>query len=126
MGGYRLIVLVKVLDTIRGLEYLHTLSPPVCHGDIKAVGSNINICPRPRLTVLYQENTLIDEEGNAQLCDFGLAKILEDVPSGLTTTSTSCCSVRYAAPELLHDDSSHGLESDMWAWGCLVLVVSPA
>lgn len=61
------------------------------------------------------------------LCDFGLAKVIEDVPSGLTTTSTPSCSVRYAAPELIVGDGSpHTLQSDVWAWGCVLLVVGPS
>lgn len=72
-----------------------------------------------------QENTLIDDYGNAQLCDFGLARILDDEPSGLTTTKTASWSLRYAAPELIKNDvTSHTRETDMWAWGCLLLVVS--
>lgn len=71
-----------------------------------------------------QENTLIDDDGNAQLCDFGLAKILEAVPSGLTTSDTISRSLRYAAPELLNNNKpAHTLPSDAWAWGCLLLVV---
>lgn len=58
------------------------------------------------------------------LCDFGLARILEDVPSGLTTTSARGCTFRYAAPELVLGDGLHSLAGDVWAWGCLLLVVS--
>lgn len=60
------------------------------------------------------------------LCDFGLARILEDIPSGLTTTSAPGCTLRYAAPELIvgGEGSIHSLASDVWAWGCLSLVVS--
>lgn len=28
----------QVKDTAAGLEYLHTCDPPICHGDLKAVG----------------------------------------------------------------------------------------
>lgn len=30
---------LQALDTAQGLAYLHRLSPPVCHGDIKGVGA---------------------------------------------------------------------------------------
>lgn len=73
----------------------------------------------------FQENTLIDDFGNAQLCDFGLAKVLEDVPTGLTTTTPVACTLRYAAPELVKAEVlRHTLQSDLWAWGCLFLGVS--
>lgn len=72
----------------------------------------------------HQENTLIDDSGSAQLCDFGLAKVLDAEPTGLTTTKTTSWSLRYAAPELIRNDqSSHTLESDVWAWACLLFVV---
>lgn len=58
------------------------------------------------------------------LCDFGLAKVLEDVPTGLTTTDTPACSIRYAAPEVILSGLPHTLQSDVWSWGCAALVVS--
>lgn len=72
-----------------------------------------------------KENTLVDNHGNAMLCDFGLARILEDDPSGLTTTRSTKYTTRYACPELLMvERARHTLKSDIWAWGCLVLGVS--
>lgn len=77
------------------------------------------------MTFLLKENTLVNDSGDAVLCDFGLARILEDVPSGLTTTSAPGCTLRYAAPELVSGDGSvHSLASDAWAWGCLLFLVS--
>lgn len=67
----------------------------------------------------------MNDDGDAVLCDFGLAKVLEDVPSGLTTTSPDACTLRYAAPELIKEDGSpRTLTSDMWAWACLLLAAS--
>lgn len=65
---------------------------------------------------------LIDDDENPRLCDFGLSKVLEDVPSGLTTTKTSNYTLRYAAPEV-NNGAPHSLASDVWAWGCLLLFV---
>lgn len=49
---------------------------------------------------------------------------MQDVPSGLTTAKTANWTTRYAAPELVSvEEASHTLQSDVWAWGCLVLVV---
>lgn len=59
------------------------------------------------------------------LCDFGLARVLEEVPSGLTTSKVTLGTPRYASPELvMEDDPLRDLPSDVWAWGCLVLEVS--
>lgn len=70
-----------------------------------------------------QANTLIDNHGNALLCDFGLATIVDEVPSGLTTPNKDACTARYASPELIMG-GIRTLECDVWAWGCLLLEVS--
>lgn len=63
------------------------------------------------------------------LCDFGLAEVLEsadDGPSGLTTSRSIRGSTRYMAPELIlamDGVPSRTLESDVWAWGCLLFEV---
>lgn len=58
------------------------------------------------------------------ICDFGLAKVMDDAPSGLTT-SGSLGTTRYVSPELFMDEGhSHSFSSDIWAWGCLSLQVS--
>lgn len=73
---------------------------------------------------ILQENTLVNILGKALLCDFGLARVLEEIPSGLTTTETHTGTTRYASPELISEDvPCHTLKSDVWAWGCLFLVV---
>ncbi|KAG8905095.1 hypothetical protein FRB99_000696 [Tulasnella sp. 403] len=90
------------LDTARGLGYLHSLDPPVCHGDIKPA------------------NVLISA-GTAMLCDFGLAKVMEGRPSGMTTsTFNQCGTLAYESPELLLSKACRSKESDVWAWGCLL------
>ena len=72
-------------------------------------------------------NFLIDDEGNARLCDFGLSRILsEDVPSGLTTTSQYMGTERYMSYELV---LAEGLgqpttASDVYALACTGLEVS--
>ncbi|KAG8899006.1 hypothetical protein FRB99_006973, partial [Tulasnella sp. 403] len=95
------------LDTANGLQYLHNHKPPICHGDIKPL------------------NVLINAERRAVLCDFGLAKSMESMPSGLTTsTFNQAGSLAYESPELLLGTSLRSLESDVWAWGCLLQEVS--
>ncbi|KAG9035044.1 hypothetical protein FRB95_012192 [Tulasnella sp. JGI-2019a] len=86
----------------RGIAYLHTLDPPVTHRDIKAA------------------NILVNRQGEAMLCDFGLAK--SKFRSGLETLNTFAGSVPFCSPELFHDvDRSPA--SDMWAMGCLVVEI---
>ncbi|KAG8894006.1 hypothetical protein FRB99_001576, partial [Tulasnella sp. 403] len=66
-------------------------------------------------------NVLINTQRRAVLCDFGLAKTMENLPSGLTTsTFNQAGSLAYESPELLLGKSLRALESDVWAWGCLL------
>ncbi|RDB26366.1 Serine/threonine-protein kinase STY8 [Hypsizygus marmoreus] len=111
-----------VKDVARGLAYLHTLEPPIVHGDLKG------------------NNVLVDDEGHGLLSDFGLSKVLALAgPTGNTTT-TLAGSVRWQAPEMLFDDEDEeeeaekipgafggcssrpssmlSLASDVWSFGC--------
>lgn len=58
------------------------------------------------------------------LCDFGLARLEEDVPSGLTTARGKEGSTCYLSPELVRDTASRTAKSDVWARGCLFMEVS--
>ncbi|TFK31105.1 kinase-like domain-containing protein [Crucibulum laeve] len=92
-----------ILDVARGLEYLHTLSPPIVHGDLKG------------------NNVIITDEGRAALCDFGLSKVIEDMgrPSGYTLTQPDVGPLRWQAPEFLeHEDTPLLPSSDIWSFGC--------
>ncbi|KIO17521.1 hypothetical protein M407DRAFT_84920, partial [Tulasnella calospora MUT 4182] len=114
--GTTQLALKLITDAAKGLEYLHTLEPPVCHADIKP------------------ENILISHQVTAVLADFGLA-LLVDQHSGLTTNSTGkvCGTIRYMSPELFPFDEEgekeepeqvfQTLNSDIWAFGCVVLEV---
>lgn len=66
---------------------------------------------------------MITDQVEAVLCDFGLARLTDGQPSGLTTSKTVKGSTRYMSPELLEEDAVHTLRSDVWAYGCLVLKV---
>ncbi|KAG8993311.1 hypothetical protein FRB94_001754 [Tulasnella sp. JGI-2019a] len=92
------------LDTLKGLVYLHSLRPPVVHGDIKAA------------------NALVNQDTRAVLSDFGLAIAASEVPSGLTTSRGLVGSLRWWSPELF-DDNPPSTASDIWAWGSLLVEV---
>lgn len=72
-----------ILDVARGLEYLHSMEPPLSHGDLKGV------------------NILITSSGRACIADFGIAQA-RDCYIQMTTSSGSKGGTRhFMAPELL-------------------------
>ncbi|KAJ7617180.1 kinase-like domain-containing protein [Roridomyces roridus] len=93
-----------IQEIAQGLAFLH--DQKVVHGDLR--GSNI----------------LVDDDGHAQLADFGLT-VLSD--STTTQTNNGAGSVRWMAPEALHPEAC-GLPdfvrrppSDIYAFGCVCL-----
>ncbi|KAF7974085.1 hypothetical protein HWV62_13387 [Athelia sp. TMB] len=96
----------KAIEIALGLQYLHSRSPPVIHGDIKP------------------DNILITDSGVAQLNDFGTSRILD--VQGFTTKAMR--NMRYTAPELLLleeslQDPRPTTESDIFSLAMLLLVL---
>ncbi|KZO97190.1 kinase-like protein [Calocera viscosa TUFC12733] len=97
-----------ILGIAYGLDYLHSQSPPVVHGDIK--GNNI----------------LVSDDGHALLADFGLSTVVEDIDPGMTSMLYAG-SMPWMAPERM-DPTRFGLDirsartpaSDMWSFGMTV------
>lgn len=70
---------------------------------------------------------LINDDGAAVLCDFGLSQVVEDLgkrPAGLTVSNPSVGPLRWQAPELSDDDAPMTRESDVWSFGCTAFEVS--
>ncbi|KAG8935492.1 Negative regulator of mitotic exit [Tulasnella sp. 408] len=78
-----------------GLAYLHNREPVVVHSDIKPA------------------NVLVNDEDDVKLCDFGVSKLLQDAPSGFTTTASIKGTLRYSAKELLQEDAESTTMSDV-------------
>ncbi len=66
------------LDIAHGVQYLHSLAPPMLHLDLKP------------------QNVLLFDDDTAKLCDFGIAHIMKHT---VTCQTAPQCSLRYAAPE---------------------------
>ncbi|KAG8930975.1 hypothetical protein FRC02_003396 [Tulasnella sp. 418] len=92
------------LDVVRGLEYLHSIE--VTHGDLKG------------------ENVLVDADGRAGLCDFGMSQFISEASriSGFTTTGNGGGTDRFMCPELLEDHPKTPA-TDVWALGCLLVQI---
>ncbi|KIM23626.1 hypothetical protein M408DRAFT_77286, partial [Serendipita vermifera MAFF 305830] len=90
---------------LAGVEYLHLHLPAIVHGDLKP------------------GNVLINDAGEAQICDFGLVKIFSEQGStGMTTTTAHTGTERYLAYELVTgDESNPTMASDIYAVGCIGL-----
>ncbi|KAF8335714.1 kinase-like domain-containing protein [Cantharellus anzutake] len=93
----------KCVDVASGLEYLHSQNPSIVHGDIKG------------------QNILITSDGRALICDFGLSMILDDNPTGFTSTVIGM-TIRFSAPELL-DGGEKTVEADVYAYGCTCIQI---
>ncbi|XP_010549295.1 PREDICTED: probable receptor-like protein kinase At2g42960 isoform X2 [Tarenaya hassleriana] len=93
---------MKVLiGTAKGLAYLHeAIEPKVVHRDIKA------------------SNILIDDEFNAKVSDFGLAKLLGSGKSHVTTRVMG--TFGYVAPEYANTGLLNE-KSDVYSFGVLIL-----
>ncbi|KAG8970627.1 hypothetical protein FRC05_000563 [Tulasnella sp. 425] len=95
-----------VRQVVEGLVYLHSQDPPVVHGDLK--GGNV----------------LIDKEGDAALCDFGLSTLLMVNPATMTMSTVGVGTVRWCAPELLTSNVPEKTPaSDVWAFAALALEI---
>ncbi|KAH7916617.1 kinase-like domain-containing protein, partial [Hygrophoropsis aurantiaca] len=96
-----------VLDVASGLEYLHTLKPHVCHGDLN--GNNVLVTP----------------SGRACVADFGFST--SSVSQALLQTSTAPQgggTLHYISPELLNTATTNigkldQRRCDMYSFGCV-------
>jgi serine/threonine protein kinase len=66
-------------------------------------------------------NVLVTEDGQVQLCDFGVAGIIE---TKFDKRSTFIGTPNWMAPELFDPQSSYGTEVDIWAFGSMVYEIA--
>ncbi|KDR78042.1 hypothetical protein GALMADRAFT_64705, partial [Galerina marginata CBS 339.88] len=96
--------LTKILhEASLGLEYLH--SQQFVHGNVKAT------------------NILIDDDGRAVLCNYGLAKIRRDFNLRLPTSVNLALSIQnWKAPELF-SGAEPNKSSDVYSFGMTIYEV---
>lgn len=88
---------------LEGLSFLHTLSPPVVHRDLKGA------------------NVLVDRNFCLKLADFGCSKC-EDLSQSFSAVGT----VQWMAPEVITQTGGHGRKADIWSFGCVVIEMATA
>lgn len=86
------ILLPMLQDIAKGLHFLHSFSPQIIHGDLKA------------------SNCLVDRRFHVKIADFGLGQFHKIGSAG---------SPAWMAPELLRGESSNTAQSDMFSLGIL-------
>jgi len=92
--------IISILKQIAlGLDYLHSSSPPIIHGDLKPT------------------NILFDIENNVKLTDFGFSTIKREIRE-YNSETTSKGQLRWMAPELLTENPSP--KSDIFSFGVII------
>jgi mitogen-activated protein kinase kinase kinase 3 len=95
---------IAMRNLIEGLHYLHSLSPPVVHRDIKS------------------SNVLVGQDFCLKLADFGCSKC-DDTTESFTTVG----SVLWMAPEVIRGkQGGHGRKADIWSLGCVFIEMATA
>ncbi|KPP70383.1 hypothetical protein Z043_110793 [Scleropages formosus] len=83
-----------------GMNFLHCLSPPLLHLDLKP------------------SNVLLDDSLNAKLTDFGLAKLFQSVSTGSTTDEGG--TISYMPPEAFDMSYKPTPASDVYSYSILL------
>jgi len=92
------------LQVAEGVAFLHSLTPPVVHRDLKSL------------------NIVLDAEYNAKICDFGLTQSMEKTHISLKDGGQGG-SPRYMAPECYDTKAKITEKVDVWAEGCILIEI---
>ena len=88
-------------QAIKALKFMH--SGGLLHRDMKP------------------SNLLLNESCDVKLCDFGLARSVEEIEDGKEHVLTDYVATRwYRAPEILFGSSKYSKAVDMWSMGCML------
>ncbi|KAF8597270.1 kinase-like protein, partial [Ceratobasidium sp. AG-I] len=97
---------IQISDILRGVEYLHTRTPPIVHGCLNA------------------NKVFVTQDGVTKIGEFGLATLTRNIAVLVPSISHAGLS-RWMSPELVNFDPGEGnatptptTASDVWAVGC--------
>jgi len=102
----RFAILQLAIDVCKGLHHAHTLRD---HD-----GTPLNVIHRD----LKPANIMVNREGVAKICDFGIAKAASNLET--TTTGMVKGTPRYMSPEQISAERNLGPRSDIYALGIVV------
>ena len=94
-----------VYDIADGLNYLHSLSPPLVHRDLTA------------------RNVLLTSEETAKISDFGNARILDIDPQSSKTMTSRPGTLEYMPPEAFGASAEYDSSLDVFSFGHLALFI---
>lgn len=86
------------LDVAKGINYLHCLSPPIVHWDLKT------------------PNLLVDKNWNVKVCDFGLSRFKANT---FISSKSVAGTPEWMAPEFLRGEPSNE-KSDVFSFGVIL------
>ena len=92
------------------------------HGDLKGVRG----CSRSRFTGVLtpgQSQILVDATGHAQITDFGLATVTQNLDAIRNISSEHKYSVQWIAPEILDDRGTYSKETDIFSFAMVMIEV---
>ena len=69
---------------------------------------------------LKPSNVLIDEFGNARICDFKKALKINEMTKEDIHKNKTAMTPCYTAPELFDNDGDYSFKTDLWALGCIM------
>ena len=102
----------------------------IIHGGLKGVWLRMLVVAPPPNTLFIKANILVDNDGHAQLAEFGLLAIISDFTHPATSSSSEGGdTVRWMSPELLDPDrfdlasGRPTKKSDCYALGMVILEV---
>ncbi|KAK6940253.1 Serine-threonine/tyrosine-protein kinase, catalytic domain, partial [Dillenia turbinata] len=86
------------LDVAKGVNYLHNLSPPIVHWDLKS------------------PNLLVDKNWTVKVCDFGLSRFKANT---VISSKSVAGTPEWMAPEFLRGEPSNE-KSDVYSFGVIL------
>ena len=94
-----------LLDTARGLLYLHSQSPPIIHRDLTA------------------RNVLLNSAMVAKIADLGVAHIVDLQPNQLVTMTQGPGNIVYMPPEAMGEHTQYNTSLDVFSFGNIALFI---